>query len=388
MIGEQGIRQDVLQGQMETATLVTGRLAHDFSNILTGILGFAELSLTQLPPNSPAQRFIEEIIHSAQNGAGWIHKLQAFSRPINPRVLPIPLAPLVAAEQDRLRQAWGNRVTFLVALPDDLPRITFDADSLRQLLGQLLDNAGEAVVERGVVTLSARTVDVTEAACQNLVGNARSGKHVEVTITDSGTGLSPEAKERIFRELFFSTKARRRGLGLAMVYNILHKFQAGLCFDLERAQGVTVRIFLPVAGEPKADNPPVSPDRTGRVLVVDDDPVVLRMACDVLANAGFHVHGAAGPEEAIDQYHAQSFRLIVSDILMPRMNGFEMIRHLQSRDFVVNVLFISSQPSNGLANDVLLDQYPLLKKPFEARELVQATAAALARAPVPCGGQT
>jgi CheY-like chemotaxis protein len=112
------------------------------------------------------------------------------------------------------------------------------------------------------------------------------------------------------------------------------------------------------------------------------------MASQVLTNAGFQVQAAAGPQEAIDLCHAQPFRLIVSDIAMPHMNGFEMVRHLQNHNIAINVLFISSQPSNGLVNDVLLDRYPLLKKPFDAKDLVQAAASALAHAPAPCGGQT
>jgi CheY-like chemotaxis protein len=106
-----------------------------------------------------------------------------------------------------------------------------------------------------------------------------------------------------------------------------------------------------------------------------------------LANAGFDVQAAAGPEEAIELCHAQPFRLIVSDILMPRMSGFEMVRQLQTHDRAINVLFISSQSSNGVAADTLLAQYPLLKKPFAANDLVQAAAAALARAPAHAGGQ-
>ena len=197
MIAEQGNKHDVFHRQMETATLVTGRLAHDFSNILTGILGFAELSLSQLNSDSPARCYVEEIVNAAQNGAGWIRKLQDFSRPINPRIQSIHLAPLVGSEEDRLRQAWGNRVTLLVAMPEDLPPVAMDADAVRQLLGQLLDNAGEAVADRGVVALSGRTVELGEEACQNLIGSAQSGKHVEITITDSGTGLSEEARQRL-----------------------------------------------------------------------------------------------------------------------------------------------------------------------------------------------
>jgi CheY-like chemotaxis protein len=395
---EIGKPQDGFQRHLETAILVTGRLAHDFSNILTGILGFAELSLTQLPPDSPARPYVEEIVQFAENGAGWVRKLQAFGRSGKSRFLPIPLAPLVAREEERLRQAWDNRVTFLAALPEDLPPLALDADSLQQLLGQILDNACEAVADRGVVTLSARAVELSDSGCRDLFGNAQPGKHVEITISDSGIGLSEATRPRLVRELFFSTKARRRGLGLALVQSILHRFKGGLCFGPDPAQGTTVRLFLPVAGAEDRgsriedrgslnQSSILNPRSSVRILVVDDDPEILRMACQVLANAGFDVQAAAGPQEAIALCQAQPFRLIVSDIVMPNMSGFEMVRQLQAHDRAINVLFISSQSSNGVAADALLAQYPLLKKPFAANDLVQAAAAALARAPAPAGRQ-
>ncbi len=380
MVGAAADRpQEALQRQLETAAVVTGRLAHDFGNILTGILGFAELSLTQLHPDSTAWGYVEEIVNAARNGAGWIRKLQAFSRSRKPRALPTSLAPLLTQEEDRFRQLWGQRVTFLVALADDLPA---------QLLGQLLDNAGEAVTERGVVTLSARPVELSAAACLDLFGNAQPGGHVEITIRDTGPGLSEETRQRLFRELFYSTKASRRGLGLALVHGILQAYKGGLCFGPDPGPGTTVRVFLPIAAAPEKESaqPPAAATPCGDcVLVVDDDPLVLKMACQVLANAGFQVQAAAGPHEAIDLCHArnQPFHLIVSDIVMPRMNGLEMVRHLQAKDASVNVLFISSQPATGPAADGLLDRYPLLKKPFAPSELVQAAAAALTRLPAP-----
>src|SRR5262249_1833015 len=130
MTADQGNVQDAFVGQMETATLVIGRLAHDFGNIMTGILGFAELSLIHLTAQSPARSYVEEIMNSAHHGAAWIRKLQAFSRCNKSRILPMPLASLVAIEEERLRQAWGNRVTLLVALPADLPSVDMDGDSV------------------------------------------------------------------------------------------------------------------------------------------------------------------------------------------------------------------------------------------------------------------
>jgi signal transduction histidine kinase/CheY-like chemotaxis protein len=394
---ERFLQRAQFQRQLENAVAVTGKLAHDFGNILTGILGFAELSLNELPADSPARRYLQEIANSAENGAVWNRKLQDFCRKSDRRGQAIHLAQVLAALEDRFGQGWGKRVSFLLAVPADLPAVAMDGASLRQLVGKLLDNAGEAAPDGGVVTLSAKTVEVTETACLELLGCAQPGSHVEITITDTGAGLSEETQQRLFRELFFSTKARRRGLGLAVVINILVSCQGGLSFGPGAERGTTVRVYLPVAGSRNSgqwpvvsgqcailatDHRPLATDRGGRVLVVDDDPLVLGMVCQILAQAGFQTQAAAGPDEAVALCHAagEPFRLIVSDIVMPGMNGFEMVRQLQTQGITAKVLFISSQPGNGPAADELLTRYPLLHKPFRANDLVEAAAAALAPA--------
>jgi signal transduction histidine kinase len=121
---------------------------------------------------------------------------------------------------------------------------------LRQVLGQVLDNAGEAVRGPGTVTVAARTTVLTAADCLDLFGNARPGPHVEVTVTDTGVGLSPEARRRLLRDVFFSTKPQQRGLGLAIVYGLLHTLQGGFRLDGTPAGGTAVRLLLPVSPPP------------------------------------------------------------------------------------------------------------------------------------------
>jgi signal transduction histidine kinase/ActR/RegA family two-component response regulator len=367
-----------LQHRLEFAAHLAGRLAHDFGNVLTGILGFAELSLGQLSPDSLPHLYVKEIWQSAQQGAQWIQKLQLFGRRRGGSPPPTALAPVVALEEGRVRTAWGPDVALHVMLPEELPQAGIEPEALRHALAQLLDNAREAISGKGVVTVSARAVELCAADCHELLGDARPGAHVEITVTDTGSGLSPEARQRLFRELFFSTKVRRRGLGLAMVYGILHACRGAIRFGPDPAQGTAVRLYLPALAAPQAAARPAT-GAGARVLIVDDDPLVLRFMSSVLEGAGFRTRAAAGGAEALAAYAGgdEPFSLVLTDVLMPEMNGFELARRLHRQDPGVNVLFVSGEASPARADEA--PPFPLLTKPFRADGLVQAVRDALGK---------
>jgi CheY-like chemotaxis protein len=207
-----------------------------------------------------------------------------------------------------------------------------------------------------------------------------------VTITDTGSGLSPEARRRLFSDVFFSTKKRQRGLGLALVYAHLATHQGGLRFGPHPEQGTAVRLYLPVAESVSTTSG--GPAETGSsesgtpVLVVDDDPVVLDLVCNVLTQAGYRVQGTTEPGKAVTIFAAapEPFGLVVSDVEMPGMNGYELTHKLRGADPRLKLLFITghavSFPPDG-PQDFLL-----LKKPFEAKALMQAVSAALTQPPL------
>jgi signal transduction histidine kinase/ActR/RegA family two-component response regulator len=385
----QALERARLQERLEDAARLTGKLAHDFGNTLTGILGFTELSLSQLPAEALPHRYVKEVWQAAHQGAQWIQKLQQFSRRRAAAAPPIELPVVVGLEEARGRAAWGPDVALHVSLPEGLPPVAVEADALRQALAQLLDNAREAIAGKGVVTLSARLTELSEADCRGLLGAAGPGPHVEVTVTDTGAGLSAETRGRLFHEPFYSSKVRRRGLGLAIVYGILQTYRGAIRFGPDPAQGTAVRLFLPAAAPPAAAPPPAGRGQGPRVLVVDDDPLVLRFICTVLDGAGLRTRSAAGGAEALAAYTApdEPFRLVLADVAMPQMNGYELVRRLRLYDPDVNVLFISSDAARPVgAPDEETVCYPLLAKPFRAEGLLQAVRAALDRGRAPVGG--
>lgn len=226
--------------RMEAAARVVHRLSHDFGNILTGILGFSELALTQQAgPDSAMQLYLTEIHRGAQSGAQYTDQLRLFARRQTTSKRSCRLA-------DVLGELRGENVQYKLHLPADLPAVAVEPEALRQVLTIVLDNAREAIAGPGVIEISARTVPMDAKEAGELFGDVRPGTHVEIRIADNGSGLTPEAQRLLFAEPFFSTKSRKRGFGLAMAYGILTGHRGGLEL-LRRPEGGTIaRLIVPV----------------------------------------------------------------------------------------------------------------------------------------------
>ena len=377
------------QRRLEAAAAVTRRLAHDFGNVLTGILGFGELSLAQpMPADSTLHRYLTEIHRGAQGGAVWTQQLRLFSRRGPFAARPAALAAAVAEEEARLRPLWGGDAGLRVALPPDLPPVPVDVDHLRRVLASLLDNARDALGESGgSVDVRARVVRLTAADCLERYGDLRPGLHVEVTVADNGHGLSSEARQKVFAEPFFTTRPRRRGLGLMTAYGILFAHRGGLRLEAAPGGGTLARFAVPVA-ESATAAPPVAPSALEkscgeRVLVVDDDPLILHFVGTTLERAGYRVHAVASAEEALASYAAarpEPFRLVLADVAMPRVGGVELARRLFGQDGEVRVLFMSGQAAVDFPSGEFSGQaVDLLAKPFRPEGLLRAVRAALDR---------
>jgi CheY-like chemotaxis protein len=379
----------VEQRRLEDAAVVARRLAHDFGNILTGILGFSELALKQVPPDSPVFRFMEEVRRAAEEGAQLTHLLRIFGcrRAVSSQTGSLAVA--AAAEADRLRAALRPEIQVRVSVPVNLPPVTVSDELLRMVLGQLLENAREALPGPGVIGLSARAAQLSDSECVDLLGSIEPGPCVEVCVTDTGPGLSPEARRQLFAQPFFSTKPRHRGLGLAVVFGVLRAHRGGFRLDAAPGGGTCVRLYLPPAvGSSRPSPPSVGGGAGEKVLVVDDDPAVLQMVGTTLRNAGYRVQTLSCPIEALDAYAAEPFQLVLSDLLMPRMNGFDLARQLLHRDASANVLFMSGDAAPEPAETPgAPGQFDLLFKPFRPEALLRAVRTALDRAacPVPAG---
>jgi signal transduction histidine kinase/CheY-like chemotaxis protein len=395
------------QQRMDHAAAIVRRLAHDFGNVLTGILGFAELALAQpQQAGAPLHGYLTEVHRSAQAGAQLTQQLRQLGRRAATGSGSCGLAAIVAEESKRLRSNLDNPVRVEVSVPRDLPLVSMSAEPLRQVLAVLLDNAREAIpaapsllvrsssmpiipsrVLNNEIKVSAQPLAVSDDLAADFYGDVRPGPHVEITITDTGCGLSEEGWQRLFHEPFYSTKPRRRGFGLAIAYSLLSSNRSGLQLAPGARGGTTVRILVPAL--PPAPAAPVGGTASGgRILVVDDDQMILQFVSTTLKRAGFQVHAAASADEALKAYTSppggEAFQLVLADVLMPNVGGIDLARQLLAVDPAVHVLFMSGQATQDIAQSEIDGQrFDMLSKPFRPEGLLRAVRSALEAAPSP-----
>ncbi|MGL4555113.1 MAG: response regulator [Gemmataceae bacterium] len=377
------------QQRLEAAAAVTRRLAHDFGNVLTGILGFTELALAQqTPSNASLHAYLSEAYRAAQAGAQYTSQLRQFScrQPLSSR--PAQVGAVLGELESRLFASREAGVLFRLDVPGGLPAVAIEPEQLTQVLTALLDNSREALgTGSGAVSVSARTVNLSASDAAGFYGDVRPGPHVEVTVADTGTGLSPEALQRLFVEPFFSTKVRRRGgFGLATTYGILSAHKAGLCLHPGEERGVVARVALPVSSIPAAIAPAAEPAAAAsgvgeRVLVVDDDEEVLNFVVASLLRAGFKPTGFRDPSEALHAYFGNGpYHLVLTDVMMAPFTGVELARRLLRRDPSAKVVFMSARVSADFTQQDLAGKpIDFLPKPFRPEQLVRAVRAGLDR---------
>jgi CheY-like chemotaxis protein len=318
------------------------------------------------------------------------------------------VAAVAAEEVQRQRQVAGPTVELQLDVASDLPAVAINDAQLRTVLAQLLDNAREALPGRGVIRLSATSALLDDALCGDMLGDPTPGPCVEVTVADNGCGIASDVRRHLFQQPFLSSKPRHRGLGLAVVYGILHAHQGGIRLEdagtpeatprtpmreagVQSTGGAIVRLYLPLAGVPVA-RAFEGPAATGGecVLVVDDDPAILLLVSTTLESAGYQVQSFSCPVQALEscaQGKVEPFQLVLSDVIMPQMNGFDMARRLLDHDARARVMFMSGYTSPEMAQaHGLFRHYDLLYKPFRPEALLRAVRSALARDPSADGG--
>jgi CheY-like chemotaxis protein len=352
--------------------------------MLTGILGFTELSLLQVAPGTPAHQYITETHGAAQQGTKLINEISQFSkrRIVTGRSASVAL---IASEQEaRMRKHGRPGIDLRFSVATNLPKVALDLDSLKLVVGHLLDNAVESITGAGSIDVSAELRELSADDSLSILGNTVPGPYVELCIADTGSGFTPEARKKVLSEPFFSTKPRRRGMGLPAVYGSLFIHGGGLRFEHPSQQGTIARVYLPLAA-PEVSTPPARREaaaahESGNVLVVDDDPLTLQLMCTTLERAGYQVQPAGDGMQALDSFAKakQPFQLLLSDVAMPRMTGFDLAQQLLDRDPHIHVLFTSGHiPAGYMPPNLLKRNFELLPKPFRPEGLLQAVRAAL-----------
>ncbi len=383
------LEEQLRQAQkMEAVGRLAGGVAHDFNNLLTVISGRVHLLLSRLKPGDPLHRDAELIQKTAHRAVALTGQLLAFSRKqvLQPRVLD--LNQVAAGVEPLLRRLIGEDVELVIAPAPDLWRVKADPGQLEQVVMNLVVNARDAMPQGGKLTISTRNADVDESAAASEV-NLRPGSYAALSVTDSGTGMSAETRSHIF-EPFFTTKdpGKGTGLGLSTVYGIVEQSGGAITVDSELGRGTTFMIYLPRVEEMAEVAAPVERARASRstartLLLVDDEPEVRGLAGEILRRVGYTLLEAGSGEEALSvaDRHGSAIHLLVTDMMMPGMNGRELAERLRALRPGLPVLYISGYVRDADARAALFTtQSAFVSKPFTPETLTEKVRELLAAA--------
>ncbi|MEP6493338.1 MAG: ATP-binding protein [bacterium] len=380
------LEQQVIQAQkMEAVAVLAGGIAHDFNNLITVISGCAELALEDTNPDDPVHEVVVDIKEAADRAGALTRQLLTFSRrqPVRPQLVDVN--EIVRHAERMLRRLIGERHELQILLSSSMPVVHMDPGQLEQLLVNLVVNARDAMPNGGSIVVS--TTVATRGVPRRDAGRAVSRvEDVEITVSDSGVGMNEEIKARVF-EPFFTTKdvGKGTGLGLATVFTIVKSAQGRVSVDSAPGLGTTFTVFLPramLSGVSAPEILPPEPVRTGRetILLVEDDPHVRRLACRALADLGYNVVEASSATEALQVAGALDvpLDLLVTDVVLPELDGHDLADVLDVRQPGLKVLFMSGYTAEALAHHRrIANTNAFLEKPFNARRLAMAVRGAL-----------
>ncbi|MBW2015573.1 MAG: response regulator [Deltaproteobacteria bacterium] len=366
--------------KMESVGRLTGGVAHDFNNLLSPIIGYAEMALDKLPPAHSIAQDLKEIISSAKRAASLTRQLLAFSRKQVLSPSQLDLNEEIREMLKMLGRLIGEDVHIVTNLRSDLPAIYADAVQIHQILLNLAINARDAMPDGGTLTIETDRFELDQSFVAKHPG-ARPGDYVLLRFQDTGCGMSREVLDKIF-EPFFSTKERGKGtgLGLSTVYGIVKQHGGHIYADSRPGEGAVFSLYFPVfEGE---DSDQRSPVETGgdvahgseAVLVVEDDPGVRQLVCRILRIHGYAVESSNDPVEAvaIARRREDPLHLLITDVVMPRIDGRELARQISEIHPGVRVLFMSGYTHDIIARrGVLKKGLHLIEKPFTVNELLQ-----------------
>jgi CheY-like chemotaxis protein len=364
-------------------------VAHDFNNMLGAILGNAELALEALGPSHPARADLLEIQEAARRSADLTRQLLAFARreTVAPKVLDLNEA--VGGMVKMLERLVGEGVNLAWRPGDSLWPVRMDPSQIDQVLANLVVNARDAVGDAGSVEVATENASLDAGFCATRT-DARPGDYVVLTVRDDGCGMSANTMSHLF-EPFFTTKAAGTGtgLGLATVYGVASQNGGFVDVSSEVGGGSEFRVYMPRHEGRSAAPSERAPSDLGHgggetVLLVEDEPAILRLGAVMLERLGYRVITAATPGEAIRLARENSgeIRLLITDVVMPEMNGRDLARNLLSLYPDMSRLFMSGYTADVIAHHGVLDDgVHFLQKPFSTQDLAAKVREALDAAP-------
>jgi two-component system, cell cycle sensor histidine kinase and response regulator CckA len=374
---QRSLEKQLRQAQkMEAIGQLSGGIAHDFNNLLSVIIGYSEVLEERLPQGDPLHRNCEQIKKAGQSAASLTRQLLAFSRQqvLEPRVLD--LNAVILNVEKMLRRLIGEHIDLKTALSPALERVKADQGQIEQVIVNLAVNARDAMPSGGKLTIETANIDLDQDYVRRHPPHLP-GPYVLLAISDTGIGMDAETQAHIF-EPFFTTKemGKGTGLGLATVYGVVKQSGGFIWVYSEPGHGTTFKIYLPQTAEAMHADMPVSSPRSLRgtetVLLVEDGEALREFTATVLTQSGYTVLAAERPDKAIDiaRQHRGPIHLLLTDVIMPGMNGRALAGNLVAMRPEIKVVYMSGY--TGFTHPGLLDSdVILLQKPFTREALLQ-----------------
>jgi len=370
------IQEQLMQSQkMESVGSLAGGIAHNFNNILTAILGYSELLLEFSALDETSKQRVKNIESSARKAGVMVSKLLSFARREAHEVFPLNLNDVINDSVKLFEGVLNKRIGLKVDLYNALPTIEGDPNQLEQVIMNLMVNARDAMPDGGLITVRTDVREI-EKVPNDMPSGITPGRYIEFTISDTGCGIPKGILNRIF-DPFFTTKEKGKGtgLGLASVYGIIKDHRGYITVQSEEGKGTSFTIYVPVAG--KVMQRVTAPQQfvvegNENILVVDDDRDVLNFIREILETHGYTVIPANNSLTAVDTFRNLSGRihLVITDIVMPLMEGDELIRNLREIKHDIKIIVVSGYSNETVQREKRADAF--IKKPFESIALLSA----------------
>jgi len=363
--------------KMEAIGLLAGGVAHDYNNMLTVILCYAELAQRKVNQDQTVHADLEEIIKAAKRSADITRQLLTFARKqtISPVVLDLNQA--VEGMQKMIRRLIGEDIDLLWLPGSSQCPVNMDPVQIDQILVNLCLNARDAIADVGKITIETGNAVFDESYCADHAGFI-AGRYVLLAVSDNGCGMGKETIDHVF-EPFFTSKGvgQGTGLGLSTVYGIVKQNNGFINIYSEPGNGTTFKIYLPCYVGPAVESlqeivEEIPLSRGETVLLVEDEPAVLKLGIRMLGDLGYRVLASGTPGEALVQAedHASEIHLVITDVVMPEMNGRDLAKRLQSLYPGLKILFMSGYTANVITQRGVLDSgINFIQKPFSLKDL-------------------
>jgi two-component system cell cycle sensor histidine kinase/response regulator CckA len=378
--GRKQLEEQLLQSQkMEAIGQLAGGVAHDFNNILMVIMGYGNMLKMDLEPDTAQKDKVERIIEAADKAAQLTRGLLAFSRKQEMKPQVTNLNDVVQQVQKFLVRIIGEDVRLSTELEPAELMVKIDSGQIEQVLINLATNARDAMPKGGMLTISTSLLDMDESFIQ-ANGYGDPGRYAQITVSDTGIGMDEKTRNRIF-EPFFTTKevGKGTGLGMAIVYGIVKQHRGFINVYSEPLIGTTFRIYIPMIEKELAEAEEIIPSLPPKggsetILVAEDDVAVRTLVQEILTGFGYVVIPAVDGQDAVEKFRANrdTIKLILMDIIMPKMNGKEASREIRHLDSAVKILYSSGYTLDIIQSRNVLDEgEELVMKPVQPLELLR-----------------